>query len=124
MMRLKKYLAGDHNMAILDGRRTADLDRDEVKKNIFGILSMFIFLATTIIWLVIGTVILTIRPGSLFVYYAAVCGYILAICSEIISIIINSKNKNIDPERSGSYHGFTSLFLSIFMVLYIVAYKL
>ncbi len=111
-------------MAFLDVKNTPDLEQKEVRKNVFGILAMFLFLATTLIWFIAGPLVQLISPDAKTASYIALFGYLITIISEIISIRITVKNGNIDAERSGANHGFTAMFLSIFMILYIFLYKL
>lgn len=98
------------------------LKQEEVKKNIFGLLSMYTFLLSITLFTFIPVVLSKLNIKiSLFTSLAYV-GYGLSILFEVIAIIICQRNKSIDKSASGVNFGSASMMFSLLMIIAKIAH--
>lgn len=97
------------------------LRQEEVSKNIFGLLSFYIFVASFLLinFLKLIGKVFSFSPALLL----SLCciAYGLSIISEFIYLSINKRNKDIDLKASGSELGFAGMAFSVLMILFEIA---
>ncbi len=95
----------------------ATLRQEEVKKNIFGLFSVDIFLLTLVFFTFLPMVLEKFHITFMFMTYLAYIGYSLSIICEIAAIIICKRDKTIDKEASGVNYGSATMLFSFLMII-------
>ncbi len=95
--------------------KNKDLVKDEVSKNVFGLLSMYTFLMTLILFTILPMILNVF--GISFNTPLAYIGYGLSIIFELIGMVICKKDKSIDMVASGMNYGSVAMAFSLFMLI-------
>lgn len=98
------------------------LKQSEIRKNPFGLLSMFTFLATIFFFTAIPFALSLFKVTLSWMKYGAYIGYALSIILEIIGMMISRKDKSIDVEASGMNYGGAAMVFSFLMMLVTLVY--
>lgn len=98
-----------------------DLDEKEVAKNVFGLLSMFTFLLSIVLFTVLPMILNVFNVSIELLNNLSYVGFGLAIIFEIIGLIIVKKDQSIDMQASGLNYGSAAMAFSFFMIIAKVA---
>ena len=93
-----------------------DLDEKEVSKNVFGLLAMFIFMFTALVFTGLPILLSNFNINVPFLSNIAYIGYLLAIVCELLGLLIYRRDKSIDMQSSGLNYGSAAMIFSLFMI--------
>lgn len=93
------------------------LKKEAVKKNIFGLLSMYTFLLSLVLFTVLPMILKQLRFSISWLSVLSFLGYGLAVVFEIIALVMNKKYPLIDQDAAGLSYGSTAMIFSLFMLV-------
>lgn len=94
-----------------------NLQQSEVRKNVFGLLAMYTFLFTLMLFTLLPKVLSLLHLPITWMTPFNYIGYALAIIFEIIAIVICKKDKSINMQTAGVNYGSAAMVFSIFMII-------
>ena len=93
------------------------LNEEEVRKNVFGLLSMYVFLLTIMISTILTVVMKAVDASWNWIQILTNMGYVFTIILELLAIVVSHKNRQINHRAAGTNYGCAAMMLSIFMLL-------